>query len=152
MLIAANSEPLFARLMETMGRPELKDDPRYRGNLSRVEHARELDELIGAWTAGFALPALEEVLTSADIPSSRVYTAADAASDPQYLDRQMVREVEDPLLGTMLHSGIVPHVPEGPGDVRWTGPTIGQHSEAILQELGLTDPEIKRLKNERVIA
>lgn len=152
MLIAANSEPLFARLLKVMGRPDLIDAPSYVGNLNRVAKAAELDALIGAWTIGFRADLLENILTDADIPCSRAYTAADAASDPQYLARAMVREIEDPLLGTMLHSGIVPHVPEGPGAIRWAGPTIGQHSDEVLREAGLAPAEIATLRKEQVIS
>ncbi|MET0366172.1 MAG: CoA transferase [Sphingobium sp.] len=151
MLIAANSEPLFARLMTAMGRPDLIDEARFTGNLNRVANVAELDALIGAWTVGFTASALEALLTGADIPNSRAYTAADAVTDPQYRARAMVREVEDPLLGTMLHGGIVPHVPEGPGTIRWTGPTIGQHSDEILREAGLTELQTAALRKEQVV-
>ena len=152
MLIAANSEPLFAKLVTLMGRPDLVDDPRFQGNAARVENVAILDAMIADWSAKFAADELEERLAAADVPSSRAYTAADAAHDPQYRARDMVREVEDPLLGTILHSGIVPHVPEGPGEIRWTGPSIGQHSEEVLREAGVTDAEIEALKQGGVIA
>ena len=152
MLIAANSEPLFARLMTLMGRPELVNEARFQGNAARVANVTELDALIAEWTRGLAADDLEERLTDADIPSSRAYTAADAAHDPQYLARGMVREVEDPLLGIMLHSGIVPHVPEGPGEIRWTGPSIGQHSDEVLREVGYTEAEAASLRKSGVIA
>ncbi|MEC3947664.1 CoA transferase [Sphingobium sp. HWE2-09] len=152
VLIAANSEPLFARLMTTIGRPDLIDEARFTGNLNRVANMAELDALIGEWTVGFSASALEALLTDADIPNSRAYTAADAVADPQYRARAMVQEVEDPLLGTMLHSGIVPHVPESPGTVRWTGPAIGQHSDEILRDIGLTESEAAALRKEQVIA
>jgi len=152
MLIAANSEPLFARLAALMGQPDLKDDPRFIGNQARVEHADLLDGLIADWSCAHSAAELDALLNKADIPSSRAYTAADAAADPQYRFRGMVREVEDPLVGTVLHSGIVPHVPESPGTVRSTGPTIGQHSDEILRELcGLDEQAIAALRRDRAV-
>lgn len=152
MLIAANSEPLFARLMTLMGREELIGEPRFQGNAARVAHVAELDQMISDWSRGFAASDLEEKLAAADIPSSRAFTAADAAHDPQYLARGMVREIEDPFLGTMLHSGIVPHIPESPGEIRWTGPDIGQHSDEILREAGVSEVRNTELRQQGVVA
>ena len=128
VLIAANSDPLFAKLAELMERPDLVDNLHYRGNRARVSNVMVLDALLSDWTRGFDAETLIEKLRLADIPSSRLYTAADCAADPQYRYRGMVRQVEDPNFGTVLHSGIVPHIPENPGAVRWTGPNIGQHT------------------------
>src|SRR3546814_14526015 len=72
---------------------------------------------------------------SADVPNSKVYTAKDCAEDPQYLARRMVRSVADPIHGEVLQAGIVPHIPQSPGEVRWAGPSIGQHNREVLQEL-----------------
>lgn len=135
ILIAANSEPLFRKLATVMGRPELADDPRFIGNAARVAHVGALDEMISAWTRGQDTAALAHLLEVADIPASKVYTAADITEDPQYLFRGMVQQIEDPGLGPILHTGVVPHVPEGPGTIRWTGPDIGQHGAEILREL-----------------
>jgi crotonobetainyl-CoA:carnitine CoA-transferase CaiB-like acyl-CoA transferase len=147
ILIAANSEPLFARLMSLMGRPELVEDPRFMDNRARVRHVGELDGIIGEWTFKHAAQVLIVLLEQNDIPASKVYTAADCADDEQYRYRGMVREVMDPLLGTVLHSGVVPHVPEGPGGIRWTGPSIGQHTQEVLGDmLGMGDEEISALR------
>ena len=151
VLIAANSEPLFAKLALLIDRPDLIDDCNYVGNRARVANAAVLDEIIGTWSRDRTAAELEVLLNQADIPNSKVYTAADAASDPQYLFRGMVREVEDPALGPVLHSGIVPHIPEAPGTIRWTGPDIGQHGEEVLAELcGLDAGEIAALRSEGV--
>lgn len=151
MLIAANSEPLFARLAELLGQPDLVRDPRFTGNRQRVAHSRELDDLIAGWTRKHAAAQLQEMLDEAGIPSSKAYTAADAAEDPQYRFRGMVREVEDPALGTVLHTGIVPHIPEAPGTIRWTGPDIGQHSSEILAMAGFGPEQINELRDNGVI-
>jgi crotonobetainyl-CoA:carnitine CoA-transferase CaiB-like acyl-CoA transferase len=151
MLIAANSEPLFAALTALMGRSELAADQRFTGNRARVENSRDLDALIGNWTASMPAAELQQRLNEAGIPSSKAYTAADAAEDPQYRHRGMVREVEDPALGKVLHSGIVPHVPESPGEIRWPGPDIGQHSDEILASIGFPAREIADLRDREVI-
>jgi len=152
ILIAANSEPLFGRLARLMERPELIDDPRFKGNQARVAHVKELDAVIAAWTRRFAAAEADAILSKADIPCTLVYTAAECAADPQFRHRGMVREVEDPLFGSILHAGVVPHVPENPGQVRWPGPPVGAHTEAVLSELlGLRPQEIESLRAEGVV-
>lgn len=153
VLIAANSEPLFARLMELIGRPELIGAPGYDGNRARVANARELDALISEWSRRYDAAELIRRLAAADVPSSKVYTAADCAADAQYLARGMVRPVHDPVFGRdILHAGIVPHIPETPGTVRWAGPEIGAHTEAVLKDLlGLSSDEIAELRKDHVL-
>jgi len=152
ILIAANSEPLFGRLARLMERPELVDDPRFKGHQARVAHVKELDAVIAAWTRRFAAAEADAILSKADIPCTLVYTAAECAADPQFRHRGMVREVEDPLFGSVLHAGVVPHVPENPGQVRWPGPPVGAHTEEVLSDLlGLRPQEIESLRAEGVL-
>ncbi|MBO1073484.1 CaiB/BaiF CoA transferase family protein [Roseomonas marmotae] len=132
MLIAANSDPLFRKLSAVMGQPGLSEDPRFKGNQARVAHSRELDALIGAWAAGLDADALEAALVEADIPSTRVYTMADIAADPQFRHRGMVQEVQDPLIGPTLHPGVVPRIDDTPATPRSTGPAVGTDNDAVL--------------------
>jgi crotonobetainyl-CoA:carnitine CoA-transferase CaiB-like acyl-CoA transferase len=152
ILIAANSDPLFARLAALIGQPDLARDPRFVGNRTRVQNAAELDRMIGAWTSQLGVAEVDRCLTEADIPCTQVYTAAECAADPQFRHRGMVREVEDPQLGQVLHAGIVPHVPETPGVIRWPGPPVGAHTEEVLGEiLGLQPTQLETLRQEGVI-
>jgi crotonobetainyl-CoA:carnitine CoA-transferase CaiB-like acyl-CoA transferase len=153
ILIAANSEPLFAKLAQLMDRPDLIENPDYRGNRARVQHAHALDAIISDWSRKFDAEILSAMLTEANIPSGKAYTSADCANDPQYIARGMVREIDDPnLQRPVLHAGIVPHIVETPGDVRNTGPDIGQHTEEVLGELlGLDKAAIATLRKEGVI-
>jgi crotonobetainyl-CoA:carnitine CoA-transferase CaiB-like acyl-CoA transferase len=153
VLIGANSEPLFQKLARLMNRVDLLESPDYANNPARVRNMAKLDALIGEWTQGQDAQSLIAALNAADIPNSKAYTAADCATDPQYLFRRMVRQVQDPHFGcSILHAGIVPHIPEAPGEVRWPGPDIGEHNEEVLSQLvGLTPTEISRLRAEGVL-
>ncbi len=135
VIIAANSDALFAKLCALMERPDMAEDPRFKGNRARVENVEALDSEIEAWTGGMTAAALLGRLEEADIPACKIYTAADCAADPQFLHRGMVRTVEDERFGEILHPGIVPHVLETPGAVRWAGPAVGAHTDAVLTEL-----------------
>jgi crotonobetainyl-CoA:carnitine CoA-transferase CaiB-like acyl-CoA transferase len=153
ILIAGNSEPIFERLTNLMKRPELASDPRFKGNRLRVENVEELDRAISAWTIQFTAADLDRMLENADIPSTLVFTAAEIAADKQFLSRGMVQEVQDPLFGKVLHAGIVPHVPDNPGSIRWPGPVVGAHTNEILRhDLGLADAEIASLREEGIVS
>jgi len=152
VLIAANSNPLFNRLTRVLGQPELADDPRYQDNPQRVRHSEQLDGLIREWTQVRSAAEVIGLLEDEDIPCSKVYTAADCAADPQFLHRGMVQQVEDPLLGPVLHAGIVPNLLESPGSIRWPGPALGQHTDEILAGPGeLTSEEILHLRKTGVV-
>jgi len=154
VLIAANSEPLFAKLMTLIGRPDLIGVPRFAGNQQRVENTLELDELIRGWSRQHDADTLIRLLADADIPSSRVYTAADIAADPQYRERGMVRDVHDDQFdGPILHPGVVPRFGDEPAAIRWTGPTIGAHTEDVLHGLlGMSLEEISELRAQGAIS
>ena len=152
-LIGANSDALFARLCHAMGQPEILEDARFKDNPSRVKNAEVLDAMIADWTRELDIATLEQVIADADIPSSRIYDIADIAADPQYKARNMVQPVDDPRLGEVLHPGIVPRVAGGPsGGIRWTGPSVGQHTDEILRDvLGMDENEMDALRKDKVI-
>lgn len=151
ILIAANSDALFARLAALINVPELLHAD-FVGNRCRVRNAARLDGLISDWTRTMPAAKLEEVLNAADIPNSKVFTAADIAQDPQFRERRMVREVADPAFGTVLHPGIVPHVVETPGEVSWPGCELGAHNAEVFGGmLGLSPDEITQMRAEGVI-
>jgi len=147
VLIAGNSDPLFRKLCALMGRPELAEDERFRGNQARVANVAALDALINGWTATLEASALEAALRGADIPHTRAFTVADIAADPQMRHRGMVQEVEDGLLGPVLHPGVVPRVDATPNAPRSTGPAVGADNDAVLGDiLGYSAERIAALR------
>jgi formyl-CoA transferase len=152
VLIAANSDPLFRRLAALMEQPALAEEPRFSGNQARVQHVAELDAIIGAWAATIDGRVLEEMLERAGVPSTRAYTIADCAEDPQFRARGMVQQVDDPLHGTMLHPGVVPRIDGRAPAPRSTGPAVGADTEAVLGELlGFDAARIAALQADAVV-
>ena len=98
----------------------------------RIENVAELDKMIAAWTINHNSADLNRMLKASDIPATVAYTAAEIAADKQLRMRGMVRDVADPLFGNVLHAGIVPHVPDDPGAIRWTGPPIGAPNSSLI--------------------
>ncbi len=152
MLIAANSDPLFRKLAALIGRPELADSAEYSGNQARCANAAALDRIIGAWSATMDAAAVDAALAGADIPHTRVFTVADIAADPQFRARQMVQEVDDALLGPILHPGVVPRMDGVSPAPRSTGPAIGADNESVLGDmLGYDRAKIAALAAEGVL-
>lgn len=153
IVIAANSDALFAKLARVLGKPELASDPRYTTNPARVANVDSLDRIIESWTETQTSESLVATLEDAGIPSSRIYDASDCASDVQFAARGMVREIGDPFFGRLLHPGVVPHHPESPGDIRWAGPALGQHTDEVLRHLvKLSAAEIDELRAQGAIS
>ena len=154
VLIAANSNPLFAKLSGLMGQPELANDPRYRGNAERVIHSMELDGMISAWTRQQTSADLVALLAETQIPATKIYTIADCHADPQFNARGMIQPVHDPAFGEVLHPGAVPVISgyERSKAVRWPGPDVGAHSTEILEGLlGLSAEQVAELSKEGVV-
>ena len=136
VLIAANSNPTFERLVRLMGQPELLQDPRFASIRVRGErpHMQALDAIVAAWTCLHDGPTLEAMLLQAEVPSTRVYTIADIFQDPHFAARQMLPKVPHPVLGHTVQSGVVPRLSATPGGIRHTGPALGADTEAVRRE------------------
>lgn len=145
VVIAGNGDSIFQRLMGAMGRDDLASDAKLKSNDGRVAHNDMLDQAISAWTSSLDATEALRVLDAADVPSSRIYTAADIVADPHYLARDMILDADLPDGTAMKMPGITPKLSETPGEVRWLGPTLGQHTHEVLEKLGIGSEEIQRL-------
>ncbi len=152
VIIAANADTLFRRLATTMGRPELADDPRFRDHRARGDNQRELDDIIGDWSERRTRDEIVGLLNEHGVPSGPVYDAEDICRDPHFRERRAVVEAETAAAGPILMQGIVPKLADAPGEIRWTGPALGEHNKAVFGGmLGLTDGEIEALADRGII-
>ena len=135
-----------------MERPELAEDARYLDNPARCRNVDTLEAEISSWTRRHDARDLEHRLAAADVPSSRVYTAADIKEDAQYNARKMVQWVEDPQLGKVLHPGAVPMFGAASREVRWAGPGVGAHNRDVYGNLlGMDAAQLDRLSRNGTI-
>jgi formyl-CoA transferase len=152
ILIGANGDGVFARLAEAMGRPELKSDPRYVDHPSRGENQHELDQLVAAWTLTKPLDELLALMETHGVPASRLYRAPEMLADPQFAAREAIVEVDHPVFGRVKMQNVFPKLSDTPGAVRWAGPTLGEHTEAVLRErVGCAAEQIRALREKGVI-
>jgi formyl-CoA transferase len=151
ILIGGNGDTVFARLCETMGKPELAADSRFVDHAARGANQAELDGIIAGWTKTWALDDLLTRLEERGIPSGRVFRAPDMLEDPQYKAREAIIEVAHPVFGHVKMQNAFPKMSETPGAVRWPGPTLGEHTDEVLGELGLDAAKIAALRASGVI-
>ena len=92
-----------------------------------------------------------EALAAADVPAGRIYSVADIVADPHYAARDMILDAELPGGTRVKMPGIVPKLSGTPGAVRWQGPALGAHTDAVLADLGRDAETIERLRREGAI-
>lgn len=146
VVIAGNSDPIFKRLMQLIGRPDLADDPALAHNDGRAKQCAMLDQAIAAWTSHHATGDVLAALERAEVPAGRIYSVADIVADPHYQARDMLLQAQLPGGASVKMPGIVPKLSETPGEVRWQGPSLGEHTGSVLSELGFANEDIERLR------
>ncbi len=151
-LISGNQDTVWRRLAVAMGRPELGDDERFATHNARGEHQSELDDLLGDWTRTLTSAELEAVLDEHSVPNGKIYTAPDMLADAHFAAREAIVTMVHPLLGDFPMQNVVPKLSDTPGEVRWVGPELGEHTDEVLTELlGLDDETRAGLRERGVI-
>ncbi|SAK93233.1 L-carnitine dehydratase/bile acid-inducible protein F [Caballeronia fortuita] len=151
VVIAGNSDPIYRRLMNVIGRPDLADDPALARNDGRVRHSAMLDEAITAWTSHHSMDDVLATLEREDVPSGRIYSVADIVNDAHYQARDMLLQANLPGGASVKMPGIVPKLSDTPGQVHWQGPALGEHTQAVLESLGFAADDVKRLRAEGAV-
>ncbi|MEP6773923.1 MAG: CaiB/BaiF CoA-transferase family protein, partial [Polaromonas sp.] len=151
-LVAGNGDSIFKRLMATIGRNDLGGDPALADNAGRVARVAEIDAAIGEWTLGLTVDEVLAALDKVSVPAGRIYTVADIAADPHYQARGMLDEVQMDDGSVLAVPGIVPKLSRTPGGHRRNAPQVGQDTDAVLREMGLSTEQIQALKDKGIVA
>jgi formyl-CoA transferase len=151
-LIAGNGDSIYKRLMHAVGRDDLGQDPALADNAGRVQRVDEIDAALGAWAAERTVDEVMAVLDAASVPAGRIYTVADIAADPHYQARGMIQQVQMNDGTSMAVPGIVPKLSRTPGGHRRNAPALGQDTDAVLSNMGLTPDQIQTLKDQGIVA
>ena len=151
VVIGANGDAIFRRMMAAIGRGDLGNDPALARNDGRVARTAELDKVIGDWCAAHDLDYVLEVLAAAQVPSGKIYDIADIVKDLHFQARGMIEEARLPDGEPMKVPGVVPKMTQTPGGTRWLGPDLGEHTTEVLAQLGYDAARIAELKSRGVI-
>jgi formyl-CoA transferase len=152
VLIAGNGDSIFKRLMAVIGRDDLAHDPALADNAGRVVRVAEIDAAISVWTATRPITEVLELLGGARVPAGKVYTAKDIAEDPHYRARDMILAQSTRDGYDLEVPGVVPKLLGTPGTVRSSAPGLGDDTDGVLRELGLSEPDIAALRDKGVVA
>jgi formyl-CoA transferase len=151
VVIGANADSIFKRMMRAIGRNDLADDPSLASNEGRVRRTEELDRVIGEWTSRHDLEAVLKVLEDAEVPSGRIYSIADIAADVHYRARDMIEKHRLGAGSEVLLPGFVPKMSETPAETRWIGPRLGEHTDSVLASIGYDAAQVASLRARGVV-
>jgi formyl-CoA transferase len=151
VLVAGNGDSIFKRLMGAIGRPDLGEAPDLANNAGRVARVDEIDAAIGAWTASRGVAEVLAALNEARVPAGKVYTARDIAEDPHYRARDMIVTQRTREGYELEVPGIVPKLMGTPGAIRSAAPRLGEDTDAVLREVGLSEDQIAALRARGVV-
>ncbi len=151
VVIGANADSIFKRMMSAIGRQDLADDPGLRHNDGRVAHTERIETAIADWTRAHDLDHVLAVLEKAEVPSGRIYDIADIVADPHYQARAMFEDVRLPDGKPLKLPAIVPKLAATPGETEWVGPALGQHTDEVLEAIGYAAEQRAALRQAGVI-
>ena len=150
-LVAGNGDSIFKRLMNLIGRTDLANDPSLSDNTGRVARVEEIDQAIEDWTLQKSVEEVLQALESASVPAGRIYDIADIAADPHYEARGMFEQVTLTDGSSLKVPGFVPKLSLTPGQHRRNAPDLGQDTDAILKEMGLSSDQIQKLRANGIV-
>ncbi len=148
--VAVGSEAIWRRFCEAVA-PELADDKRFATNRDRVASRQALIDRLETIFAAQTTQKWILTLDAAGVPNGPILSVAEVFGDPQVRHRQMQVELTHPVAGRIKQTGLPIKLSETPGQIRTAPPTLGQHTETILKELGLTAHEVTALRRDGVV-
>jgi glutaryl-CoA transferase len=151
MALAVGNDSQFGKCAGVLGHPEWAQDPRFSTNRARVENRITLDALIGDALAQDTAESWVAKLKAVGVPCGRINTVAQALDDPHTAARRMVETVTHPTIGELKMLGIPFKFSDTPAAVGRAPPTLGQHTDEILAELGMDTAAIAALRQGKVI-
>jgi crotonobetainyl-CoA:carnitine CoA-transferase CaiB-like acyl-CoA transferase len=150
--LATAGDPMFRTLMQTIGRPELGDDPRFRDNDARMANVEALEQVITAWTQTLTAAQLLEALQAIGVPSAKVTRVAELVEDPHLAHRGQILAMQHPRAGTVPMQGFSVQFADSPMRLRHVPPMLGQHTDEVLGEwLSLGADRIGELREHGVV-
>lgn len=153
VMIFCVSEVHWQTMAGLLGRPELRDDPRYQTHGARIRIADEVDALMAEWTRARRRDDIIELLIAHGVPCSPVRTVEEVINDPEVAQRQMLRDSEFLTRGPIKVMGSAIKLSELPDDRKPLSrpPLLGEHTAEVLGTIGIGAAEIEQLRREGVI-
>ncbi|WP_067669138.1 CaiB/BaiF CoA transferase family protein [Nocardia miyunensis] len=148
--VSTSAQSIAERVMRLVGRPELIEEPWFAAGRTRAEHTDELDDAVGSWIAARGRDEVVTAFEQAQAAVAPIYTAADIMADPQYTTLGSVLRIEDPELGPLKMPNVPFRLSDTPGEIRTTGPKLGEHTAEILARFGIDEQHLAELREQGV--
>lgn len=152
VLVQSVGGPLFKRWVELIGEPHWLDDPRFQSDISRGDHGAVISERLAHWCAERTSAEVLEAMEEARIPAGPVLSPQQVLDDPHVNEKGLLKPMAFP--GATRPAPVMQTPVElsaTPGHIRQRAPTLGEHTDQILRELGYDDAEIAALRKNRII-
>ena len=149
--ISTSAQNIAERVMRLVGRPEFIEEPWFQKGSERAKHADELDEAVQRWISERTTEEVVEAFEEANAAITPIYNIEDIMQDPQYQALDSIITVNDLELGPIKMQNVLFRLSETPGEVKWSGPQLGEHNEEVYRELGIDKERLEKLKAEGVV-
>jgi crotonobetainyl-CoA:carnitine CoA-transferase CaiB-like acyl-CoA transferase len=149
--LSASTQQMAFRLLEAIGRPELKNSPKFSTNECRIRNVDELDQIIGDFVKTKTLDENLNYLRSHHITVAPIYNIKQIMNDRHVLEREVLVEVSDKDLGGVYMHNVVPKLDRTPGTIRSPAPALGEHNQEIYQSTGMSAETIKEYSMNGII-
>jgi formyl-CoA transferase len=143
--LSASTQKMAERAFTAIGRPDLIDNPRYRTNADRVQHAEELDEIIGAFIAQKTQAENVAFFERQEVTIGPIYDITQILEDPHFIDREVIADYPDPDMEAFPMHHVVPRFSATPGSIRTPAPSLGEHNREVLAGVGVDDERYRAL-------
>jgi formyl-CoA transferase len=144
--LSASTQKMAERVMTSIGRADLVDDPRFRTNADRVKNAEALDAIIGEFVAQRTQAENVAFFEQAEVTIGPIYDITQIIEDPHFIDREVIADYPDDEMGRFPMHHVVPRLERTPGTVRTPAPRLGEHNREVLREAGIDDVRYEALR------
>jgi formyl-CoA transferase len=149
--LSASTQKMAERVFRSIGRSELIGDPRYSTNAARVQHAVDLDAIIGAFVAERTQAENVAFFEKAEVTIGPIYDISQIVDDPHVMERELVADYPDADMGAFPMHHVVPRLSGTPGSIRTPAPYLGAHNRALLGEVGIGEAAYASLLADGVV-
>lgn len=155
LALSASAQIAFERLMDAIGKPEYKTDPRFSTNEARIkkESRKELNRVISEWFSKMTLSEALEACEKHEVTAGIIAHMRNLAEDPHVEERKSLVDIHDPSTGKTIKIPAVPiRILNSPGEIRFPGLPFGAANEVVYQDvLGYSVEQLEELKSKKVI-
>ena len=151
LAMSGSMQSMAERIFRVIGRDDMNHDVRFKTNEDRVANRDQVDAIVGGWIAERSLAQNMAIFGRERITVAPVYDIAQICEDAHFVQREVLVELPDDELGSIAHHNVFPRLSATPGVFRRPAPSLGEHNEEILGELGVSHEDRESLAREGVL-